>query len=105
MTRAGRSCCTTSPSTAPWSTDRHVQGAVEVGGAGLRADHRATRVARDLDALAVIGLSRIALVKQLDVDADELVVVTLDLRQLVGDMLPVMIGHLDVAALDDDVHS
>jgi len=53
----------------------------------------------------VIGLARIALVKQLDVDADELVVVALDLRQLVSDMLPVVIGHLDVAALDDDVHS
>ena len=27
------------------------------------------------------------------------------LRKLVGDMLPVVVGHLDVAALDDDVHA
>jgi hypothetical protein len=43
--------------------------------------------------------------EQLHVGPDQFLIVTLDLAQLVGDVLPVMIGNLYVAALDDNVHS
>ena len=43
--------------------------------------------------------------KKLNIDADELLVVPLDLVQLVGDMLAVMVGNFDIAAFDDDVHA
>jgi hypothetical protein len=44
-------------------------------------------------------------VEQLHTDLYDLVVIPLDLVQFLGDMHPVMVGNLDVATLDDDVHS
>jgi hypothetical protein len=43
--------------------DRDVQGAVEVASAGFGPDHGPTREAGDLDALAVVGLTRVAFVE------------------------------------------
>jgi hypothetical protein len=53
----------------------------------------------------VARLTRVALVEQLDVDANELVVVPLHLVKLLGDVHSVVVGHLDVTTLDDDVHA
>jgi len=44
-------------------------------------------------------------VEELHVDAHDLLVVPLDLAQLVGDVLAVVIGHFDIATLDNDVHA
>jgi hypothetical protein len=44
-------------------------------------------------------------VEELHVGPDQFLVVSLDLAQLVGDVFPIMIGNLHVAALDDNVHS
>jgi len=44
-------------------------------------------------------------VKQFDVCSHQLLVVTLDLADLVGDVLAIVVGNLYVAALDDNVHS
>jgi hypothetical protein len=85
--------------------DRCVERAVEVRRACFGADDRPAGDTGDLHTLAVVGLARVAFVEQLDVDADQLLVVPLHLRQLVGDMYAVMIGHLDIAALHDDVHA
>ena len=46
--------------------DRLVQGAVEVSRARLGADHRTAGDTGDLDSLAVVGLTGVALVEQLD---------------------------------------
>jgi hypothetical protein len=85
--------------------DCAVQRAVEVTGGSFSADDRAPRVAGDLNALAVVGLSRIAFVEQFDVDADQFSVIALDLEELLADVLPVMIRNFDIAALDNDVHA
>jgi hypothetical protein len=50
-------------------------------------------------------LPGIRFVEQFDVNTDELVVVTLEARNLVSDVLPVMVRHFNVATLDDDVHT
>jgi len=49
--------------------------------------------------------ARIAFVGQLDVDPDDLLVVSLQLVQLVGDVLTVVIGDLKIAALHNDLHA
>src|SRR5438477_38551 len=67
--------------------------------------HRSAGDAGDLQTLAVVGLTRVAFVEKLDVDSDDLLVVALDLVELLADVYAVVIGHLDVAALDDDVHA
>jgi hypothetical protein len=85
--------------------DGTVQSAVEILRASLGPDHRASRHDGDLDALAVLGLAWVSFVVELYVGPDELLVVPLDLAQLVGDVLPVVIGDFDVPALDDNVHS
>ena len=85
--------------------DRHVERTVEVAGTGLCAYDRAARDTGDLQALAVVGLARVAFMEQFDVDPDQLAVVPFDLAQLVGDVRSVMVGHLDVSALDNDVHA
>jgi len=82
-----------------------VEGGVEVAGGGLGPDDGPPAHAGDLDMLAVLGLSRVALVEELDVDALDLLVVAFHLLQLVSDVHPVVIGYLDVATLDDDVHA
>jgi hypothetical protein len=43
--------------------------------------------------------------KQLDIDTDDLLVVSLDLVELLGDVLTIVLGYLDVTALDDNVHA
>src|SRR5437763_10783175 len=85
--------------------DGEVEGAVEVAGTGLGTNHRSAGDAGDLQTLAVVGLTRVAFVEKLDVDSDDLLVVALDLVELLADVYAVVIGHLDVAALDDDVHA
>jgi hypothetical protein len=44
-------------------------------------------------------------VEQLDVNTDELVIVTFYAGELLCHVLPVMIRNFDVATLDDDVHT
>ena len=83
---------------------RDVEGLVEVLGAGLAAHHRTAGTAGDLDVLAAAVLPRVLLVLEFDVGSDDLVVVTFQLRQFLGDVLPVVIGNGDVAASDDDLH-
>jgi hypothetical protein len=85
--------------------DRAVEGGVEVLRTGLGADHGASSHDGDLDTLAVVDLPGIAFVEQLNVGPDQLLVVAFDLAQFVGDMFPIVIGNLYVAALDDNVHS
>src|SRR5262245_22933846 len=84
---------------------REVERGVEVSRAGLGPDGRAAAHAGDLRPLAVLGLSAVGFVEQLNVEADDLAVVPLQAGQLVLDMHPVMIGNLDVAALYHDVHT
>src|SRR5262249_39306931 len=79
--------------------DGIVQRAVEIPGAGFGSDYRPARSAGDLDALALLRLAWILLVKQFDIDSDDLAVVTPYLVQLLRDVQPVMVRHLDVAAL------
>jgi hypothetical protein len=93
------------PETGIELVGRLLQSGVEVGRACLRADDRASRDTGDLDPLATVGLARVALVQQLDIDFDDLIVVTLDPSQLIGDVHPEMVRYLDIAALDDDVHA
>src|SRR5262245_59726858 len=85
--------------------DRLVEGAVEVPRPGFGPDDGAARYAGDLDTLAVIRLPGVALMEELDADFDEFVVVPLDLVKLLGNMHPVVVGHLNVSALDDDIHA
>jgi hypothetical protein len=59
----------------------------------------------DLHSLAALGLPRIAFVKQLDVITDGLVVITFDASEFLGDVYPIMIGHLHVTALHDYIHA
>jgi hypothetical protein len=47
----------------------------------------------------------IGFVEQFDVNSDQLVVVTLHAGEFVGDVLPVVLWHFNVATLDDDVHA
>jgi hypothetical protein len=82
-----------------------VQGGVEVGGAGLGADDRTLAVAGDLDALTAVRLAWVLLVGEFDVYPDDPGVQALRWCQLAGDVLPVVLRHLDVATLDDDVHA
>jgi hypothetical protein len=84
---------------------REVQGCVEVLGARLGPDDRASRDDGDLHALALVRLARVALVEQLHISTHQLLVVPFNLAQLVGDVSPIVIGNLHVAALDDNVHS
>ncbi|MGW1057265.1 hypothetical protein [Micromonospora sp. NBC_01412] len=42
--------------------------------------------------------------EQLDINTNKFVIVTFDLRELLGYVYPVMIRNLDVSALDHDVH-
>jgi len=44
-------------------------------------------------------------VEQFDVNPDQLAVVTLYARELVGYVLPVVLGDFNVTTLDDDVHA
>src|SRR5689334_1770798 len=75
-----------------------VQGCVEVFGTSLGANDRALRHDSDLDTLAVVGLAWIAFVEQFDVGSNQLLVITLDLAQLLGDVFPIVVGNLYVAA-------
>jgi hypothetical protein len=84
--------------------DGVVERGVEVPGTRLGTHDRPAGRTGYLDPLAVVGLARIALVGQLDVDSNQLFVVPFDLAQFLGDMLPVMLRDLNVAALDQDVH-
>jgi hypothetical protein len=85
--------------------DRLVQGAVEVARTRLGADHRTAGDAGDLDALAVVRLAGIALVLQFDAHLDELLIVAFDLLELLRYVHSIMVGYLDVATLDDNVHA
>jgi hypothetical protein len=85
--------------------DGEVEGLVEVCGAGLDSDHWSADPAGYLDPLADLGLPGILLVEEFDVSPDYSVVITLDSGQFLCDMLPVMIGHLDIAAPHDNIHA
>src|SRR4051794_32218748 len=81
-----------------------IEGLVEVLGAGLAANDGPAGTAGDLDVLAAPVLSGISLVLELDIRADDLLVVTLDLGQLLGHMLSVVVRDHHVAPSDDDFH-
>ena len=83
---------------------RAFESGVEVGRTRLRAYHGTSRNASDLDPLATLRLAAIAFVEQLDIDLDDLMVVSLQPVQLLPDVGPEVVRHLHVAALDDDVH-
>ena len=93
------------PELALQPVDGEVERLVEVGRAGLGADHRPAHPAGDLDPLADLGLTWILLVKQLDVGADYLGVIALYPSQFVGNVLPVVIGNFDVTASHDNIHA
>src|SRR5439155_14981002 len=80
--------------------DGLIKRRVEVLGSGLTAHNRPACAARDLHVLTPSGLPWVLLVMELDVDPADLVVVSLELGQLVGNMDPVMVRHDDVAASD-----
>jgi hypothetical protein len=85
--------------------DRYVERRVKVACACLGAYDRAARYAGDLYALAVVGLTRVAFMEQLDIDADDLLVIPLDLGKLVGDVLTVVVRNFDITTLDNNVHA
>src|SRR5690606_18370680 len=85
--------------------DRLVERRGELAGTCLRPDHGSAREAGDLHALAVVRLTGVGLVPQLDLDPDDLLVVPVSLGELLLDLPPEVVGHLEVAALDDDVHA
>jgi hypothetical protein len=84
---------------------RNVERPVEVRGAGLASDDWSTGSARYLDMLAAVVLAPIGLVVQFDVSPDDLVVIPFDPEELVGDVLPEVGGHLDVAPANDNIHA
>ena len=81
-----------------------VEGGEAVGGTGLGPDDRAFRDDGDLGALGGIGLARVALVGDLDLDALDARVELLDLGGLLLDVVPQTRTDLSVAADDGDVH-
>ena len=85
--------------------DGDVESAVKIPGTGFGPHDRSTRHARDLYPLATVRLARVALVRQLDVDPDDLVVVPFNFLKFVGNVHSVMRGHLNISALDDNVHA
>ena len=82
-----------------------IQRGVEICGAGLGADDRSLAVAGDLDALAHLGLAGILLVGELDVEPDDAGVQAFRQGHFLGDMAPEVLGYVNVAAFDDDVHA
>ena len=81
-----------------------VEGREAVGGTGLGPDDRALRDHGDLGALGGIGLARVALVGDLDLDALDARVELLDLGGLLLDVVPQARTDLSAAADDGDVH-
>jgi hypothetical protein len=55
--------------------------------------------------LAAVVLPPVRFMVEFDVGSDDLVVVALDADQLLGHVLPEMIGDLDVASSDHDLHA
>jgi len=70
----------------------------------LGPDHRTTGNAGDLHPLAVVGLARIALVGELDVDAVRARCQLRHLRELFLGLLPEPLGHLGAPTGDHDLH-
>ncbi len=82
-----------------------VQRGVEVLGACLRSGDRTAPPTRDLDPLTALELASVRLVEELDLHADDLVVVPFQAGDLLGDMDPEMFRDLDVPAGDNDLHA
>jgi hypothetical protein len=93
------------PELARQPLDGEVEGLVEVSRTSLDPHDRSADSAGYLDPLADLGLPGILLVEELDIGSDYPVVITLDSGQFICDMLPVVIGHLDVTAPHDNVHA
>jgi hypothetical protein len=85
--------------------DCGIERCVEVGGTRFSAYGRATPLSGDFDALAALGLATIGFVEQLHVVPDDFPVIALEAGQLFADECPIVLGHLYVAALNDDVHT
>ena len=85
--------------------DRRVQRGVEVLRARLGPRDGSAAPTSDLDTLAVLQLAAVALMKQLHLQPDDLVVVALQPLDLLGDVHPEMLGDLDVPAGHDNLHS
>ena len=84
-----------------------IKRCVRVACCRLRPDHRTSGAQRDLHSVRAVGLPGVVLLGHLDVEADHLAVELLDLLQLqlLGHVLAEPLGHLGLAALDDDVHA
>jgi hypothetical protein len=61
-------------------------------------------VQRQLDASRLVGLARVLLDADLDVDPLAAVVVSLEPTQFLEDMLTKAVRHLDVSPFDHDLH-
>jgi hypothetical protein len=83
---------------------RRVERDVEVLGAGLGAYHRTAAAHRQLHAVAALGQTGVALLREFHIKTDDLVVVALDPAELVDRVLPEPVGHLSLATLHDDLH-
>ena len=82
----------------------NIERLVEVLGTSLAAHDRAAGTAGDLDVLAAAVLPPVAFVMQFDVCADDLLVISLDLAELLRDVKPEMVRDLDVAPVHHNLH-
>jgi hypothetical protein len=83
--------------------DRRLKRGIEAVGARFAADDWTSPAGRDLDVLAVLALTPVLLVIELDVEELDGAIEALEARQLFGDVCAEVIGDLDVSALDDDL--
>ena len=84
--------------------DGKVDGGLPVVVAGLGTDHRPLGAARDLDALARLGLTWVGLVTHHDLDALDAGLELRDLRQLGVEVVAQPVGDVDMASGDGNFH-
>src|SRR5438105_374424 len=78
---------------------------IRIVGGSLGADHGTTGTARDLDPVADRGQPRVAFLRYLHLEADDLAIQLLELAQLLDDVLSEPLGDFGVTTLHDNVHS
>ena len=83
---------------------RQVECDVPVVGSCLSPDSGSAGADRELDALTMVSLTRIPLLRYLDVDSEGLLVELLELGQLSDGMLPESLRDAGVPALEGNVH-
>src|SRR5436190_14417352 len=87
------------------SRARDVERGIGVGCSGFGPDDRALGMTRELHTFADVGLSRIALLADLDVESSHLLAEAFELAELADRMLAETLGNGGVPALDGDVHA